>query len=157
MIDEKPVQEGIQVTLRDMDEFAEFPGSVVINVWDIFDRPIIEGPFALIENSDNFLVLQDTVSEEAVWEIPVTIMVGFDDWDSSRNALRELRSAVCRAFVGEERSPGTSDTTPVNVVQIRNDGPITEIRQAYAGRENEQDSLPLYVAQTLIFEAQQET
>lgn len=156
MIDEGVIQEGIRATMADMDAFSDYPESVVINDWSIFDIPIIEGPFALIENSDNVRAIQDTVTSEVRWEIPVVLLVAFDDWKVSRNAIRDLRSAVLRAFVNAKRSPGTTDDSPVDVKVIRTDGPIYEVNMAYEGQENTADILPTYLAQRLIFEADQE-
>ena len=146
---EKLLQEGIQTTVRAITSTFGYD-QVTINDLAMLDEPILNAPYFIILNGDDFLGLQDTITVNGTLNIPAMIVVAFDDWETSLNAFRDARQAVINKFneVGTARSAGGYEG--VDIRRIRPGGPVDYIT---AEQDNPQ-ALPVFITQQLIFEVE---
>lgn len=128
--------------------------SVVIDDWSIYDRPYGASPFALIVTSEEFTSRQDTHAVVTTWNIPVWVIVSFDDWPTSMERLRDTRQGIIDHFnqEGTQRSLNMSNTT---VDVIRSGTGIVEYYAAYQGADRQPDAIPQYLTQQIIFEVRE--
>jgi hypothetical protein len=89
---EATIQLGIQAALRAMSEFED--ADIVINDWSVLDQSSSAAPYVIIENADDFTSRQDTVTPVTRWEIPLTLIERFDDWQPALDNLRTRRQAI---------------------------------------------------------------
>ena len=102
------VMEALRVMLLGLDEFAN--GSVVIDDWSILDGSSAASPFIIIETPDSFVSRQDNRNPTTTWDIPVTLLVAFDDWQPTLAKFRTTRNAIIEKMNGftGERSTGAA-------------------------------------------------
>lgn len=121
------------------------PGSVTICDWGVLDGPSSRAPFAILEPSDT-VVLQDIPTyATASWEIQITLIVRFLDWKVSLPEFSRVRQSVLDLLRHPERLSGPLLSIGIQSVQSRSD--ISGIYSKYP--ENPQESLPVYLGQTL--------
>ena len=132
---ELATQTAIQSVLQALGNFGS--GTVVINDWRILDQSTTLAPYAIIQNADNFNV--DRAQCLTTWQIPVTIIVRFTDWQESLNAFRTLRQAVITALKNLSYVYG-----------LAADSPIGEIYDKY---NDNPDAMPVFISQRLIVPA----
>lgn len=149
---EATIQSGIQTAIRAMAEFAD--ADVVINDWGIMDQASSNAPYVLIENSDTFESKQQTVSANTVWELPITLIERFTDWDTTLNNLRTRRQAIIDAInTGDIRTAGGLEA--VDISSVRNDGGISYIYDAYIDPTDEPNALPTFISQRILLVAEE--
>jgi len=148
---ETTIQAGIQDTIQSMTEFDN--AVVVINDYSIYDDPISQAPYVLIESADDFFSRQDAPTDETTYMIPVTLIERFTDWKATLDGLTTRRDAILTKYnaAGAARSANGITATTIDV--IRPDGPIAFVYDAYIAENERSEALPVFVAHRLIFEA----
>lgn len=151
-ITEKQLQEGAQATLQGLDEIA--PESVVINDWDVLDRPMVMSPFVIIENSNDFASTQDTLSPETTYTLRFWLLVGLanSDWKTASDTFRDVRQEIVDAFNGGGRSLGALDG--VNARRLVSLTPIGQLYPPDIDPEMVPNATPDYIAQYLGLEVE---
>jgi len=147
---ELSIQEKIQSVIQALTLFED--ADVVINDWSIFDRPSIEAPYVLIEDSDDFDGFQRVVTPETTWGIPINLVERFTDWKETYDNFRARRQAVLDAFNGTGDARGDPG---LDVQRIRNDSPITPYYDKLVPAELQAEALPIFVMQRIILECQE--
>lgn len=149
---EATIQAGIQDTIQAMTEFAN--ADVVINDWGIFDQTSSKAPYVLIQTADEFRSRHDLGAPENIYHIPVMLVEVFTDWPETMNGLTTRRDALLTTYNtgGNQRSAGG---IPVTIDEIRPQGPIAFIYDPSIPDNQLAEALPIFVAQTLIFEVKE--
>lgn len=136
----------IQSSLQSMDAFEN--AEVVINDNSVLDKDSSGyGNYAVVYSSDGFSSMQETKTPQTRWDIPVMIVVPFDDWKTSLDAFTTLRDAVLTEF--NSTSEANRCGAGVYISEIRADSPIEGIFDAFI--DFDQDSVPDYLSQRMIF------
>ena len=150
---EATIQAGIQDVIQSMGEFAT--ASVVLNDYSIYDQSSSKAPYVLIQTADDFSSRQDAPTAITTYMIPVTLVEKFTDWPTTLNNLTTRRDALLTKFnaVGTARSADGLEATSINA--IRPAGPIAFVYDAYLSESEQAEALPVFVAQTLIFETEE--
>ena len=139
----------IAVALRTLDEFDD--ADVVDNDSSILDQSVAGAPYAIIYTSDNFLSEQTTLIEENSWDIPVLLVVEFEDWETSMIAFRALRQTVLDLF-NENSSADNRTADGLYIPRIRSDSPIEGV---YDMHDFSDQSVPDFLSQRIIFEVEE--
>lgn len=151
---EVTIMEGIQTSIQSMSEFADV--DVVINDWDILDQVGAkkQAPYVIIEISDDFESLQNTVTPNNTWNIKVTLIEAFvKKWKPTLDDLGTRRQAIIdKINDGSNRSAGGLDGTSIN--SIIAGGPVTEVTRRYPLDPGEAVP-PDYLAQPIILEVEE--
>lgn len=148
MATEKAIQEGIQTVVQRTGVFGS--SGVLINDFDVLDQSVHGGPYFIIQNSDELVSEQETVTDTGSFTLPASIFVPFDSWKESLDTFRDARQSVIDEFneVGTARSANGIDG--VNIRVIRPDGPIDYL----TADNNDPMALPVFITQRFIFEVQ---
>jgi len=142
---------GIQAAIQSLDEFAN--ADVIIGDWTVLDGEMANAPYVLIEQSDTFYSRQDAMTPNTRWDIVVNILVAFDGWQKSKEAIGTTRQALISKFntVGTSRAAGGLEGVTIDV--IRSDGEIFGIFDAYLTPTDLIEAEPIFLAQRLVFES----
>lgn len=146
-MNEKTAQESLQTWLQGLSIFADV--DVTINDYSIFDGPAGEGPFAVIENSDDFNSSQDGYTPNDSWSIPVLLIVPFTFDKETLDNFRDYRQDIIN-----EANDRTGNRTPVAGADVASIRSGTKVLHWYGDgvQETEPGTFPLYVFQQLIFD-----
>lgn len=149
---ELTIQNAVKATIQAMSEFAD--ADVVINDWSILDDPNANAPYVLIETADDFVSRQMTMTPETTWQIRVTLIERFEDWETTYNNLRTRRQAIIDEFneVGANRSPGGG---AVICRVIRNGSPVLPLFNPNLPPAQRGNSDPIFITQLLIMEVEE--
>ncbi len=149
---EKAIQEAMQDAFQAMAAFGD--ADVVINDWTILDQSSLNGPYVIIENSDEWGSTQDTSQEINLWHIPFILIERFIEWSTTLDAFRDSRQAIVDAVnAGTFRSAG--GTSGVNIRNIRPGGDIDYLYDQYIEPGMQANMLPVFVVQTIIAEVEE--
>lgn len=150
---EATIQSGIQAVIQAMTEFSD--GDVVINDWSILDQGNSAAPYVIIENADEFVSRQDAPSDQTTWQIKITLIEKFIDWDTTLNYFRTRRQAIIDKInaVGTARSAGGLAATTIDVV--RSGGPIGYIYNRYIPDDQLAEAMPDFISQLIILETEE--
>lgn len=149
---EKSVQEALQDLLQSMPEFAD--ADVVINDWRVFDQYVGDAPYAIIANANDFRARQDTKTANTKWFVPVALVMNFVEWDTTMNALRDLRQAVVD-LMNTSDSRSADGQNGVTIDLVRSDTPITPWYPPYTRAEDMADAVPQFIFQRIILEVEE--
>ena len=144
---EQAIQEKIQTVIQGLAIFED--ADVVINDWSIFDRPNIEAPYVLIEVSDEFESVQEVMTPENRWAVPINLVEKFIDWNETYNNFRDRRQAIIDAFNGTGSARADSG---LNIERIYNDGEITPYFDKTIDAKFQAEALPVFIMQRIIME-----
>lgn len=128
---------------------------VTDNDWSVLDSSVLEAPFAIVEVADTFVSRRDVTTAETSYEIGVRIFERFIDWDTTAVALRATRDAILTYFNAVGDSRAFSQTGAIDVTEIRSGSPIEPYYDRYQDADEEQESLPIFLSQLIIFEVQE--
>lgn len=149
---EKNIMEGIQKVIQALPEFDQT--DVTINDWSILDGARSRSPFLVLYLSDDFDSRQDATTPVTDWNIKGDLYEPFLDWEESMNSFRDKRQAIIdKLNLDDNRSAGGLDA--VTIDRIRSGESIQYLFPFFLDPEQLRDSLPEYIKQTLIFEAQE--
>lgn len=148
---EATIQAGIQAVIQTMTEFAN--ADVVINDYTIYDQSSSRAPYVLIQTADDFSSRQDVMTPETTYQIPVTLVERFTDWKETLDGLTTRRDAILTKFNAVGTARAANGIAALTVDDIRPAGPIAFVYDAYLPEEQRAEAMPVFVAQTLIFEA----
>jgi len=147
-VSELTIQEAFQSALQALSRFED--SDVVINSWEVLDQSTDNAPYVIIENSDDWDSLQETVTVTNNYRLPFTLVVKLaaDTWTIAMNNFRDTRQAIIDAFTGSGRS--AFGQAGVYVQRIRPDGPIGYIYSPDVDPEQQPYATPLFVSQRII-------
>lgn len=149
---EKLIQEGLQVALQTLDEFADI--DIVINDWSILDASTTNAPYIIIVNADEFESRQDVPTPETTWSIGLLLVVPFIDWKTSYDAIRDMRQIIIDKINSSTvRSAGGLEA--VNIVEVHSGSPIVPIDNPYLLWEDIENALPDFVGQLVLLECEE--
>jgi len=144
---EATIRSGISTAIKAMTEFAD--ADVVISEWGILDQSNLSAPYVLIEISDDFRSVQNTVTPQTTWNIPINLIERFTDWDETMVNLATRRQAIIDKINSSNiRSAGGLDG--VDISEIRNDGYITPIFSRSDQEDLYEDALPIFLMQRIL-------
>jgi hypothetical protein len=151
-VTEKQLQEGAQSVLQAISDFA--PESIVINDWDVLNRPLAMSPFVIIENSDDFVSTQDVPSEETTYTLRFWLLVALanSNWKDASDAFRDIRQVVVDAFNEGGRSLNITSTNGINARRLVGITPIGQLYAPDIDPELTPSATPDYIAQYLGLE-----
>ena len=155
-VSEQTIQEAIQDALQAMSEFSD--SDITINSWTFLDNSTQAGPFVVIENSDNFVSRQQTVTAINNFEIPFTLFDAVDAVNDATtlNSFRDHRQAIldaCNTEGGTVRTAG--GLAGIMITEIRNDGPITPWFDPTIPTEQLPWASPLYLYQRMLLSCEE--
>lgn len=122
-------------------------GDVTINDWSILDGPNANAPYIIIQSSDDFVIGSIQSVAKRAWSIPFMLVVRFQNWGTSEAELATTRQTVLDWLVNKSFA-SQSGALNFGIRSIRAGTPIGYIYDRYV--ENETESLPAYISQTLI-------
>lgn len=146
---EKLIAEGIQTIIQSITGIDA--ASVSLSDWSLQDSPVTGSPFVRIDVSEDFESVQDAPSYENTWNIPVTLLVEFVDWETSMLNFRNIRQSIIDKF----NEPGTNRSAGgIDGVDIKSIKSISNIEHIYREYNDWEDNLadPIFLAQLIIFE-----
>ena len=142
---ELAIQTALQTIIKNMDEFKD--ASVLINDWTMLDQSVLKAPYVVISDADTFRSRQDVMTPETTWEVVVTLIENFLDWETALNNIRTRRQAIIdKINSGDSRSAGGLEG--VSIDEIRSGTPITPRYDTYV--EDITEAEPIYLFQDLI-------
>jgi len=124
------------------------PGDVTINDWSVLDGSSLNAPYAIIESCDDFSLDSPQSRSSLIWDIPVHLIVRFENWNISKPALSSLRQSILDKFLDLESFSSSMSKLAVGFRRLWPAGPISGIYDRYL--ENEQEALPVYLSQTIL-------
>ena len=139
----------IATALKTLNDFAD--ADVVFNDASILDDSAANAPYVIIYTSDGFLSEQSVMTEENSWDIPILLVIEFEDWETSMNAFRALRQTVLDLF-NENSSVDNRSGDGLHIPIIRSDSPIEGI---YDAQDFSDQSVPDFLSQRIIFESKE--
>ena len=144
---ELAIQAAFQTTIQGMSEFEN--ADVVINDYSVFDRSTLNAPYVIIGNSNAFEARQDVQSPNTRWDIIVTLVERFTDWEETLNNLRLRRQALIDRFdlIGDNRSAGGLEATTIDL--IRSETPI--LPRFDPSVEDVTEAMPIFLFQDMAF------
>jgi len=147
---EATIQAGIQATIQSMAAFSV--ADVVINDYGIYDQSSSLAPYVLIASADDFTSRQDAPTAQTTYQIPVTIVERFTDWKETMDNLTTRRDALLTQYNAAGTARSANGLTSTTIDSIRPQGPIAFVYDAYLDESQRAEALPIFIAQTLIFE-----
>ncbi len=150
-VSEQTIQEAFQTALQALVDFAD--ASVTINDWSVLDGATENAPYVIIENSDDWDALQETVTGVDNWHIPFTLAVKLasDTWETALNNFRDTRQNIITAFrTGNARS--AFGQAGVYIPRLRPDGPVGYIYSPDVDPEQQPYATPLFISQRIVAE-----
>src|SRR3990172_3587395 len=147
-VSEQTIQEAFQSALQALSRFED--SDIVINNFEVLAQSPDTAPYVIIENSDDWESLQETVTVTNNSRLPFTLVVKLaaDTWTVAMNNFRDTRQAIKDAFTGSGRSAFGQDG--VYVQRIRPDGPIGYIYSPDVDPDQQPYATPLFVSQRII-------
>lgn len=144
---EATIAAGVQTMLQGMSEFAN--ADVVINDWSILDQANVSAPYVIITTADDFDSRQDVRTPQTRWQIKLTLLENFTDWDTTYNNLQTRRQAIVDKLNtgGDERSAG--GLSGVDIQRIYALSPINPWYDPYIPDEQLPEALPSFIEQTI--------
>lgn len=151
-VTELQLQEGVQQVLRDMDVLA--PQSIVINDWSVLDNSLAMSPYVIIENSDTFASVQDTVSPVTTYVLRLWLLVALanTDWKTASDSFRDIRQMIVDMFNSGGRALGGIDS--INVRRVVELTPIGQLYPPDIDPELVPQATPDYIAQYIGLEVE---
>ena len=143
---EQTIAEGIQGILQEISGIND--SSITLSDWAVQDGSFDNAPFIRIDVAEAFSARQDNMATETEWEIPVTILINFEDWDTSHLELRNVRQSIIDKF-NEQGTNRAAGLDQVDIVEIRS---TTDIEPVLPEYQEFEDADPIFLAQVLIFE-----
>ena len=129
-------------------------GDVTICDWGVLDGSSQAAPFAIIDVSETFSMPDVTLRQWSnTWTIPFDIVVRFIDWDTSRLAIRDLRTSVIDALRDVTHYANASAILGYGLRKISSGSGINSIYDKY--NENTAESLPAFLSQTIVLEVEE--
>lgn len=96
---ESTVQAELQAVIATLEGFDE-SADVSIGDWSVLDRPIACAPYAVIRRSQRVSTAKHSLRGfKVTWQVPVVLVVAFDDWDQAENDLGELRQSFLQLLL----------------------------------------------------------
>ncbi len=142
---ELAIQQGLQTLIQAMSEFENV--DVVLNDYTVLDQWVGKAPYVIISNADTFVSRQDVVTPETRWEIVITLVEFFEDWETTLNSIRTRRQALIDEINSDGgRSAGGLEA--VDISELRSSTPITPRFPTYV--ENTSEMEPVYLFQDII-------
>jgi len=152
---ELQLQEGAQTVLQGIEGLQ--PISVVVNDWSILDRPMVDAPFVLIVNADDFNSTQVTVTATTGYTLRLWLIVALAnaDWKAAYDEFRDYRQQIIDKFNEEGTNRSLGGLDGVNVTRIFSISDIGYIYPPNVDPDNQPDTIPDYVAQFIGLEIEQ--
>lgn len=147
---EKTIALGIRKIIRTIAG-VEFD-SVSISNWSMLDSSLDQSPFIRIDVAENFEAAMGTRSPVTQWEIPVTILVAFKDWEESTLVFRDVRQSIIDKFneIGTNRSAGGIDGVDIKLLRA-----TTGVEPVFPEYDEYEDPDPVFLTQVIIFEIEE--
>ncbi len=146
-LSELEIQQAIQTAIQATTGFSS--ADVTINDWSVLDGPIENAPYAVISDADDFVNRQDVQTPTASWDEVVQLYEYFTDWPTTLNNFRTHRQAIIDKFnSGSIRSAGGQGG--IDITEIKNLGPIMPYYGPYIDPNQQPESLPQFIYQTLV-------
>lgn len=139
---EATIAAAIIADIQGMSEFAD--ADVVDSDYSILDQSVLKAPYVIVGTSDEFVSRQDVQTPETTWDLPITLIENFRDWQTTLQAIRTRRQALIdKINSGDVRSAG--GLSGVNIDELRSDGPLLPIYPSYVEPEDYYESEPIYI------------
>lgn len=122
-------------------------GDVTICDWGILDGSSANAPYVIIDASDTFTASKAQSQWNQIWNIPFTLVVKFDDWDTSRADIAAKRQIVLAALRDTKNYNSASIALAWGLREIASES-IDPVYDRYAANPNE--SLPVFLSQKMI-------
>lgn len=144
---EATIAAGIKAALQAMSEFDDV--DVVEMEYGILDQTTLAAPYVIIGASDDFLSAQDAPSAETTWDLPVTLVEAFSDWETTLGNIRTRRQALIdKINSGDVRSAGGLEA--VSIDEVRSGGPLQPVYGNWIDPELEPETDPIYIMAPMI-------
>jgi len=148
-VSEATIHSGVQDAIQALSEFAS--ASVIVNDYSVYDDPVSNAPYVLIENSDEFETRQDTSVQTTAWSIKLTLIEAFTDWTTTLNSFRTNRQALIDMVTGNTWAFGTSEG--FDTTSLSSAGPIIPFYDSY--EDEPAESLPTFIQQEMTLSTEE--